>query len=118
MRAEANELQSEGVLDRLRRSHQVTLQILDGAISKGDYRVALKALEVEQKQLMFEAKLTGELNEAPKVNLVLSPEFIEHRQAMMRVLGPHPELREELAQTLLEADTAHKEAGNDSNGKE
>jgi hypothetical protein len=95
----------------------VTLQILDRALSKGDYRLALKTLVVELKQLMFEAKLTGELNEAPQVNLVLSPEYVRFRQEMMRMLGPYPELREEVAQTLLEADAANDEVGNNGNGK-
>jgi hypothetical protein len=35
----------------------------------------------------------------------------------MRVLGPHPELREEAAQALLEMDAANKEVGNDGNGE-
>jgi hypothetical protein len=37
---------------------------------------------------------------------------------MMRVLGPYPELREEVAQTLLEADAANEKAGDDGNGKQ
>ena len=36
---------------------------------------------------------------------------------MMRMLGPYPELREEVAQTLLEADAANDEVGNNGNGK-
>jgi hypothetical protein len=52
------------------------------------------------------------------VNFVQLPEYIEELiQVMMRVLGPHPELREEVAQALLEADAARKEVGNDDNGK-
>jgi hypothetical protein len=96
----------------------VTLQILDGALSKGKDRVALKALEVELKQLMFEAKLTGELNEALQVNFFLSPEYVQFRQEMMRVLGHYPELREEVAQTLLEADANNDEVSNDGKGKQ
>jgi hypothetical protein len=118
MQAEAKERQSLNVLDQLRKSRQVTLQILDGALSKGKDRVALKALEVELKQLMFEAKLTGELNEAPQVNFFLSPEYVQFRQEMMRVLGPYPELRDEVAQTLLEGDATNEEARKDGNGKQ
>ena len=117
LRAEAKERQSANVLDQLTQSHQVTSQILNAALSEGDYRLALKTLGVELKQLKFKAKLTGELNEAPQVNLVLSPEFIQLRQVIMRVLGPHPELREEAAQALLEMDAANKEVGNDGNGE-
>jgi hypothetical protein len=118
IQAEAKERQSLNVLDQLRQSRHVTLQILDRALSKGDYRLALKTLVVELKQLMFEAKLTGELNEAPQVNFFLSPEYVRFRQEMMRVLGPYPELREEVSQTLLEADAANEEAGDDGNGKQ
>jgi hypothetical protein len=118
VQAEAKERQSLNVLDQLRQSRQVTLQILDRALSKGDYRLALKTLVVELKQLMFEAKLTGELNEAPQVNLFLSPEYVQFRQEMMRVLGHYPELREEVAQTLFEADANNDEVGNDGKGKQ
>lgn len=68
-------------------------------------------------QLKVKAKLTDELNEAPQVNFVQLPEYMELIQVIMRVLGPHPKLREEAAQALLEADAAHKEVGDDGNGK-
>jgi hypothetical protein len=55
LQADAKERQSTNVLDQLRQSHQMTLQILDGALSDRDYRLALKTLEVELKQLMFKA---------------------------------------------------------------
>ena len=86
LQAEAKEIQSLNVLDQLRQSHQLTLQILDGALSKGDYRLALKTLGVELKQLMFEAKLTGELNESPQVNFLLSPEYVQFKQVIMKAL--------------------------------
>ena len=116
--AEANELQSLNVLDQLRQSHQTTLQILEEALSEGDFRLALKTLLVELQQLKFKAKLTGALNQAPQVNFSLSPEFGQLVQVLMRVLEPYPEVREATSQALLELDAANKDGGNDERGKQ
>jgi hypothetical protein len=78
------------------------LQILDAALSKGRDRVALKALEVEIKQFELTAKLTGQLNEAPQVNFLLSPEYMQLKQVIITALEPYPEARQQAARALRE----------------
>jgi hypothetical protein len=112
LQAEVKEFQSLNILNQLEKSLQVTLKIRDATESKRQYRVALKALEVQVKQLEFAAKLTGQLNEAPQVNFLLSPTYVQIKQVMMRVLEPYPDVREAMAQALLDAEAANKEAGN------
>lgn len=65
--------------------------------------MALKALEVEIKQFELTAKLTGQLNEAPQVNFLLSPEYMELKQVIIKALEPYPEARQEAARALREA---------------
>ena len=59
--------------------------------------MALKALEVEIKQFELTAKLNGQLNEAPQVNFLLSPEYIELKQVIIEALEPYPEARQQAA---------------------
>jgi hypothetical protein len=112
LQAEVKEFQSLNILNQLEKSLQVTLKIRDATESKRQYRVTLKALEVQVKKLEFAAKLTGQLNEAPQVNFLLSPTYVQIKQVMMRVLEPYPDVREAMAQALLDAEAANKEAGN------
>ncbi|MGA7470263.1 MAG: hypothetical protein WBW25_05490 [Halobacteriota archaeon] len=87
-------------------------------MSEGKDRVALKALEVELRQIELMAKLTGQLNKVPQVNFSLSPEYVQFMQVLMRVLEPYPEVREAISQALLEADAATKGGGNGRNGEQ
>jgi hypothetical protein len=108
--AEANELQSMNVLDQLRQSHQTTLQILDAALSKGKDRVALKALEVELKQLELNARITGQFSDAPQVNLMMAPEFVKLKQVIVDRLLPYPDARLALSEAF---DALAEESMND-----
>ena len=62
--------------------------------------MALKALEVEIKQIELMAKLTGQLNEAPEVNFMLNPEFVRLKQVIIETLLPYPEARLALSDAL------------------
>lgn len=100
VRAKAKERQSLNVLDQLRQSHQTTLQILDAALSEGKDRVALKALEVELKQLELNARITGQFSDAPQVNLMMAPEFVKLKQVIVDRLLPYPDARLALSEAL------------------
>jgi len=117
-RKEAREIQSTDVIHQLVQANQTIQHILENALSEGKDRVALKALEVELRQIELMAKLTGQLNKAPQVNFSLSPEYGQVMQVLMRVLEPYPEVREATSKALLEAAAVTKEGGNDRNGKQ
>lgn len=101
-RKEAREIQSIDVIHQLAQSHQTIQHILEKALCEGKERVALKALEVEIKQFELTAKLTGQLNEAPQVNFLLSPEYMELKQVIIEALEPYPEARQQAARALRE----------------
>jgi hypothetical protein len=65
---------------------------------------AIKAFHSEARHdLELLAKLLGELDERPQVNiLVKSPEWIAARAALLEALGPHPEARAAVAGRLLQ----------------
>jgi hypothetical protein len=65
---------------------------------------AIKAFHSEARHdLELLAKLLGELDERPQVNiLVSSPEWIAARAALLEALGPYPEARTAVAGRLLQ----------------
>jgi len=75
---------------------------LDAALSKGDSRL--------------EHKTSGDQSEAPHVSFTELPEYKEFLSKLMRLLEPHPEVRDVVSLGLLE-DASIKIAEKDGNGK-
>jgi hypothetical protein len=69
------------------------LDILGKAEEAGELRTALGAIREARGNLELLAKLLGELDERPVVNLNLSPEWLELRAVIVTALEPHPEAR-------------------------
>jgi DNA polymerase/3'-5' exonuclease PolX len=67
------------------------LTILDKAETAGDLRTALGAIREARGNLELLAKLLGELDERPVVNLNVSPEWLELRAVIVGALEPHSE---------------------------
>jgi hypothetical protein len=84
--AEADDL-LEQVGDLQRRA----LAILDKAEEVGELKTALSAIRETRGNLELLAKLLGELDERPVVNLNVSPEWLELRTVIVTALEPHPE---------------------------
>ncbi len=84
--AEADDL-LEQVGDLQRRA----LAILDRAEEAGALRTALSAIREARGNLELLAKLLGELDERPVVNLNVSSEWLELRAVIVTALEPHPE---------------------------
>jgi hypothetical protein len=62
------------------------LEILDKAEEAGELRTALGAIREARGNLELLAKLLGELDERPVVNLNLSPEWLELRAVIVAAL--------------------------------
>lgn len=89
------------VSQQLIDSHNDSRAIFDAAVADGDRRTALKALEVELRQLELNAKLSGLMPEAPTVNIATSPEFIKLKKVIIEtVTDPSDRIR--LSQRLDE----------------
>lgn len=103
------------VVDALTSSHGKTLEILETAMSNGDVKSALDALRTEVQQLKLMATVSGQINAAPQLNFMLDARYMQVKEVMMRVLEPFPELKEKMADALL--DVGDDDAQSESESK-
>ena len=100
---EAEEIaNADGLLEQLRSLHGRTLAILVASEDAGDLRTALGAVREARNNLELLAKLLGEIDEAPRVNVLISAEWVAVRSALLEALVPYPEARAAGAAALLE----------------
>ena len=85
--------QADSLLDQVRDLQDKALGILDAAEKGGELRTALSAIREARGNLELLAKLLGELDERPVVNLTVSPEWLELRVLIVGALEAHPEAR-------------------------
>jgi hypothetical protein len=74
------------------------------ARQRGDGDTALKAMDRIRRQIELQAKLLGELDERPQINVLLAPEWLTVRAALLEALGPCGEAP--VAQHLRELEAA------------
>ena len=67
VRQAQEEVRAETLYDRLRAINRETQAILEEARESGSLSIALAAINRVERQLEFEARLLGQLNEATKV---------------------------------------------------
>ena len=101
------------VVQQLRAINGASLQILQAACQSGDPATALKAVDRIHRQIELQAKLLGELDERPQVNLMVSPEWLAVRSTLLVTLQPYPEARQAVASQLMALEGG---AGHGSNG--
>jgi len=94
--------QAEDLLDQVKGLRNKTYGILLQAEKAGDLRVALSAIKEARACLELLAKLIGELDERPQVNVLLSPQWIQVRAVLLNALQPYPEARQAASLALLE----------------
>ena len=105
--AEKDELiQGEALLDQLRDLQRRSLAILDEAEATGKLGTALHAIREARSTLELLAKLLGELDDRPQVNLVVAPQWIAVRTALMQALSEHPEARATVAEALAQLESS------------
>jgi hypothetical protein len=85
---------------QLRAVNAATLAILKEAREARDHDVALKAIARVEKQIELQARLLGELDDRPQVNLLVAPEWLSVRAALLAALMPYPEARLAVAGSL------------------
>lgn len=91
---------ADSLLDRVESLQARALSILDAAENTGELRTALGAIREARGNLELLAKLLGELDERPVVNLYLSPEWLELRAVIIGALEPYGEARESVLRAL------------------
>ena len=80
-----------------------SLSILGKAEEAGELRTALSAIREARGNLELLAKLLGELDERPVVNLNVSPEWLELRTVIVGALDAHPDARGAVLLAIEEA---------------
>jgi hypothetical protein len=92
------------LLDQVRNLQARAYGILDKAEGTGDLRTALGAIREARGNLELLAKLLGELDERPVVNLHISPEWLELRAVIVGALEPYSEARGAVLRAIDGAD--------------
>jgi len=100
----AEVVEANNLLDQVGDLQRRALAILDKAEEAGELRAALSAIREARGNLELLAKLLGELDERPVLNLNISPEWLELRTVIVGALEPHPEALRAVVGALEEAD--------------
>ena len=88
VKPEPTQVDDLNVINALTSSHQTTLEILHDSLNDGDRKTALMAINAETKQLDLMAKVTGQYNEGPQINLLLSNEWLILKQTIISAVEP------------------------------
>jgi hypothetical protein len=95
--------QADDLLEQVRDLQARTLAILEAAEQTNQHRTALAAIREARSNLELLAKLLGELDERPVVNLNISAEWLELRVVIVAALEPHTEAREAVLRAIERA---------------
>ena len=87
----AEVVEADNLLDQVGDLQRRALAILDKAEAAGELKTALSAIREARGNLELLAKLLGELDERPVVNLLVSPEWLELRAGIVGALESYPE---------------------------
>jgi len=98
--------QALDVIEQLRAINGATLTILKRAHASKDDKVALLAVDRVQKQIELQARLLGDLDDRPVVNVLITPQWITLRAVILSALADYPEARAALAVALQQVDDA------------
>jgi len=66
----------------------------------GDYRTALAGIREARSCLELLLEVEGEINRAPQVNVVISPEWLALRRVIVHALAMHPEAQRAVVMAL------------------
>ncbi|MEE8408305.1 MAG: DUF3631 domain-containing protein [Myxococcota bacterium] len=95
--AKATEAQEVGraddLLAQVRSLQTKALSILDQAEAAGEHRTALVAIREARATVELIAKLVGELDDRQTINILVAPQWLSLRTAIVTALEPHPAAR-------------------------
>ena len=91
------------VLNEAKTLYWRTKRILADA---DDAKTSLAAIREARPTLELLGKLLGDLDDRPQVNVLIAPQWLTIRSALMTALLPYPEARTAVAMALVEAERA------------
>ena len=89
------------ILAQLKAINAASVAILAEARRMGDPDTALKAVDRIQRQIELQAKLLGELDDRPQINVLISGEWLAVRSALLEALQPFPDARSAVSARLV-----------------
>jgi hypothetical protein len=81
------------IVSQLKTVNVVVLRVLADARAAGDGRLVLQAADRIARHIELQARLLGELDDRPTVNVWLAPEWVAIEAALIDALGRYPEAR-------------------------
>lgn len=78
---------------QLRAINSACLEVLTKARAAGKHSTLLRAADRVAKHIDLQARLLGEIQDAPTVNVLVMPEWQNLRQLIVEALRPFPEAR-------------------------
>jgi hypothetical protein len=109
--AAADVAHGDDLLAQVRDLQQTTLRLLERAEAAGKLTAAVLAVGQARQNIELMAKLVGELQQEGTVNILVAPEWLAVRAALLTALAPYPEARTAVATRLAEL-----EAGDGARG--
>ena len=94
----------DDLLDQVADLQRQAQEIKDKALETEDLKTALVGIRELVRIVTLLAKLRGELNTNPVVNVLVSPGWTAARTALMRALEPYPDARAAVVAALLEVE--------------
>ena len=91
------------VAAQLRTINGAALTVLRDAKNAGDGELMLKAVDRVLRQIELQAKLLGDLDDRPQVNVLVTPEWAALRSRIVAVLAPYLAARLALVAALGDA---------------
>ena len=98
--ANADIRQALDVIGQLREINEATKDVLKVARDQENHGLALRAIDRLQQQIELQAKLIDLINDAPTINVMVNPQWLQLRTTIMAALEDYPEARRSVAQAL------------------
>jgi hypothetical protein len=91
---------ADDLLGQVRELQGRAMSLLDTAEEAGDLKAAVGAIREARGCLELLARLTQQIGDAPVINLLIMPEWLALRTAILAALEPFPDARLSLASAL------------------
>lgn len=93
-------VEADDLLGQVQDLQASTLAILEAAETTKQHRTALSAIREARGNLELLAKLLGELDDRPQVNITLSPQWLELRAVIVGALAPYHDARADVLRAI------------------
>jgi hypothetical protein len=92
---------ADDLLGQVRALRSKAMSILLAAERQGDLRTALSGIREARACLELLLEVEGEIDRRPTLNVLVAPEWLHTRAALLEALRPYPEARSTVAARLL-----------------